>query len=236
MSFDIEAFKAQAIASRSYVLYTLKGTSNKDYDVVNTVTNQVYVTDEVLKQKWGKNYDTYIDKLNTAINDTKGIYVSYNDDIALTLFFSTSTGKTENNKEIFGADLPYLQSVDSSFEKEVSPNYKIDYTFTKNDFCNKLNIACENININVLSTTSTGRILSININNTTFTGKDIMNNLGLKNNYFEISVSDKVYITTYGYGHGVGMSQYGALAMALNGYNYKQILNYYYKDTTLKTI
>ena len=169
---------------------------------------------------------------------TRGEYVDYKGTYADTLFFSTSTGSTENSEEIFGTKVAYLQSVSSYWDEETSPVYKEKNVFTRDKFCKKLNITgCTLININILNETTTGRIKNLIINNKKFTGTDVAYLLGIKSNYFDIYIeNDSVVVETKGFGHGVGMSQYGAEGMANNGYNYKEILEHYYQGTTIKNL
>lgn len=236
ISFEIEALKAQAVAARTYALRRIN--ENNKYDVVDTVMNQVYKDDETLKKSWGNNYDKYIEKINTAVNETKGEYVDYNGTYADTLFFSTSVGNTENSEEIFGTKISYLQSVSSTWDEEVSPVYEEKNTFTRNEFCNKLSLTnCQKIYVKILDETSTGRIKQISINNKIYTGSEVAYLLSVRSNYFTIYIeNNQVVVKTKGFGHGVGMSQYGAEGMAENGYTYKDIIEHYYQGTTLKNI
>lgn len=236
ISFELEALKAQAVAARTYGLRRIS--SNNKYDVEDTVMNQVYKDDETLKQTWGNNYDTYMDKIKKAVEETKGEYVDYNGTYADTLFFSTSVGNTENSEEIFGTKISYLQSVSSEWDEEVSPVYEEKNVFTRENFCKKLNLNdCSKIYVNVLEETSTGRIKKIEINNKIFTGTEVAYYLRVRSNYFYIYIeNNNVVVKTKGYGHGVGMSQYGAEGMANNGYTYKEILEHYYQGTTIKNL
>lgn len=236
ISFELEALKAQAVAARTYGLRRIN--SNNKYDVVDTVMNQVYKDEETLKQTWGNNYDTYMDKIKKAVEETKGEYVDYNGTYADTLFFSTSVGNTENSEEIFGTKISYLQSVSSEWDEEVSPVYEEKNIFTRENFCKKLNLNdCSKIYVNVLEETSTGRIKKIEINNKIFTGTEVAYYLRVRSNYFYIYIeNNNVVVKTKGFGHGVGMSQYGAEGMANNGYTYKEILEHYYQGTTIKNL
>ncbi len=238
VSFEIEALKAQAVAARTYVMKRLVNNKNSDYDIIDTTLNQVYLDNDELKQKWGNNYVNYINKLKTAVLETSGEYITYKDNIIDALFFSTSVGATENSEEVFVSALPYLRSVDSSWDAEVSPVFSENNTFNLKDFYNKLNLTySNNLSIDVLQTTSTGRIKKIKINGTTFNGTTVAGKLGIRSDYFNISRdNDTVLVTTKGYGHGVGMSQYGAEAMAKKGYTYDKILKHYYKDVDIKKI
>ena len=234
--FEIEALKAQAVAARSYVMKQMVYNKDKDYDVVDSVLNQVYLDNEHLKTVWKEEYTSKINKIKKAVFETFNEYLEYDGSVIDAMFFSTSVGYTENSEEVFTNEVPYLRSVESKWD-EISPSYELKYNFSLNDFCKKLDIECSNFKIEIIDKTSTGRIKKIKINNKQFDGNEIRNILKLKSNHFDINFeNDKVFITTKGYGHGVGMSQYGAQGMALKGYNYEDILKYYYQGTNLKKI
>ena len=234
-TFELEALKAQAVASRSYAMYQMAATKDKAYDVVNTTANQVYLTDEQLKNNWKEDYPKKINKIKTAIAKTSGEYLTYNGEIVNAMFFSTSVGATENSEEVFVSALPYLRSVDSTWDKE-SPVYIDTYTFTLEDFYKKLNLPFnQTLKIEVTEKTSTGRTKTIKINGEEMKGRDVATKLSLRSNYFDIVQNqNNITITTKGFGHGVGMSQYGANGMAKEGYKYDQILKHYYQNTEIK--
>ncbi len=235
VSFELEALKAQAVAARSYVMKQVEKNSKKNYDVVDTVLNQVYLDKEYLQTVWKSSYSSKINKIRLAVLSTKGEYISYKGKVAEAMFFSTSPGKTENSEDVFLSKVNYLRSVDSHWD-EISPVYTSIYTFNLKEFYDKLSLKfSENLNIKVVETTSTGRIKKIKINGQIFTGKDIVSRLKIKSTYFEIIPDkEKIVIKSKGYGHGVGMSQYGANGMAKEGYNYKEILNHYYTGIEIK--
>lgn len=235
IEFEIEALKAQAVAARSYVMTQMERNVSREYDVVDTVVNQVYLDEEYLMSVWQGSYIDNINKIKMAVLSTKGEYISYNNKVAEALFFSTSPGKTENSEDVFLNKVAYLRSVDSSWD-EISPVYETKQVLSLIGFYNALNLNySDNLNIEVLETTKTGRIKKIKINNKVFTGSDISSLLGLRSSFFNIVKSDNsVTIINKGYGHGVGMSQYGAEAMAQKGYNYQDILKYYYQGIEIK--
>ncbi len=237
-SFDLEALKAQAVAARSYVLKKMEQNKEQDYDVVDTVMNQVYLDDATLKEKWKDKYEEKNNKIKQAIVETKGEYMTYNNEVIEAFFFSTSTGKTENSGEVFQTQLPYLKSVDSAWDEEVSPVFSQDNNLSLEEFYQKLNIEYnQNLKIEITKTTSTGRIKELKINDHEFKANDIYQKLNLRSTFFDIKQKDnQVEITTKGYGHGVGMSQYGALAMAKKGYKYQDILKYYYQGVEIKKL
>ena len=235
VDFELEALKAQAVAARSYVMIQMERNANKDYDVVDSVINQVYLDTSYLMKVWSSSYTDNINKLKTAVLSTKGEYISYNGRVAEALFFSTSPGKTENSEDVFISKVPYLRSVDSSWDT-ISPVFETKTAFSLINFYNALNLEySDTLDIEVLDTTITGRIKTIKINGKTYTGDYICSLLNLRSSYFSIEKTDNsVLVTSKGYGHGVGMSQYGAEAMALNGYNYQDILKHYYQGIEIK--
>ncbi len=235
VEFELEALKAQAVAARSYVMTQMERNNEKDYDVVDTVMNQVYLDSDYLMTVWKDSYTDNINKIKTAVLTTKGEYISYNNRVAEALFFSTSPGKTENSEDIFSNKVAYLRSVDSSWDT-ISPVYETKKTMTLLNFYSTLGLNySDDLNIEVIDSTETGRIKKIKINEKTFTGNDICSILGLRSTYFSIVKSDNnITIYNKGYGHGVGMSQYGAEAMAENGYNYQEILKHYYQGVEIK--
>ena len=230
VSFDIEALKAQAVASRSYALTKMKANTKNSYDIIDTYMNQVYLDNKTLAKSWGNKYDKNISKIVEAVNKTSGEYMVYDGEVVNAFFFSTSTGKTENCVEVFGGDLPYLVSVDSLWDQDVSPLYAYQNEYSLEEFYNLLDMNYSGIlDIKILDTTSTGRIKSISINGKEFKGSDVVSKLSLKSSYFKITRNDdSIIVNTKGYGHGVGMSQYGAYGMAKSGYDYKEILKHYY--------
>ena len=234
-SFEIEALKAQAVAARTYVLKKID--NNKEYDLDNTTNNQVYLSDEELKTKWNNDYDKYINKIRFAVKSTEGEYLTYNDKIITAFFFSSSNGKTENCEEVFQEKLPYLKSVESFWDIE-SPSYNGEIKITLKDFYEKLNINYNEIlNINIKERTESGNIKTIIINGKEFKSTDIRNKLGLRSTDFNITLDkDIITIKTKGFGHGVGMSQYGANGMAKEGYKYDDILKHYYTNIKIKKL
>ena len=230
-SYELEALKAQAVAARSYALYHMNG---KEYDVTNTTSTQVYIEEKDLKDKWKENYKKNINKIKKAIEETSGEYLTYKGEIIDAMFFAVSTGKTENSEEVFISKLPYLRSVSSTWD-EKSPAFTDTVTMTLNDFYKNLNLPYnDKLNIEIIEKTSTGRIRKLKINEQEINGRDFQKKLKLRSNYFEIIKKDNnIIINTKGYGHGVGMSQFGANEMAKEGSDYKKILKHYYEGTEI---
>ena len=236
--FELEALKAQAVASRSYVLKRLEYNKDSEYDVVDSVLNQVYLDDNYLKEAWGKDYVVNINKLRTAVNETIDEYLEYDGEIIDALFFSTSNGYTEDASVVFNLELPYLKSVESKWDAQTSSVFNSQKTMSLQEFYEKLGLEYKSeLSFNVLERSDTNRIIKLEINGNMLNATDVYNKLGLRSTDFNLTqVGTNVVIDARGYGHGVGMSQYGALGMAKEGYNYKQILEYYYTGAKIKKI
>lgn len=236
--FEKEALKAQAVAARSYALKKIEYNKDNEYDVVDSVLNQVYLDNHYLKEAWGNKYVDNINKLREAVNDTSLEYLDYNGEVIDALFFSTSNGYTENSSLVFNIDLPYLQSVTSMWDSSTSSAFRSTKKISSSDFYSSLGLEKSNIlNFKVLKRSTTNRILNLSINSTEFTGRELYDKLGLKSTDFSLKQDgDTIIIDTVGYGHGVGMSQYGAEGMALEGYSYKDILSHYYVGTSIKKL
>lgn len=229
-SFEMEALKSQSVASRTYVLKKMVNSKDSEYDVVDTVSNQVYLDEDDLKEKWGDNYIKYINKVRQAVNETSMEYLEYDGEIIDAMYFSTSNGYTEDSGVIFQNSLPYLQSVESEWDEKVANAFYSSTDISLQEFYEKLNLEYnKKLNVEILERSTSNRIVKLKINGVEFTGKDIYNKLGLRSYDFElILIGNNVEINTKGYGHGVGMSQYGAHGMAKEGYSYKEILEHYY--------
>ena len=238
IDFELEALKAQAVASRSYVLKRIEYNKDNEYDVVDSVLNQVYLDDDYLKETWGNNYTIKINKLRTAVNETYNEYMEYDGKIIDALFFSTSNGYTEDSHLVFNLELPYLKSVESSWDQEVSSAFSSKYTYSLQEFYEKLGLEYKDkLEVEILERSSTNRVLKLKINGQEFEGTTLYNKLGLRSTDFEITqVGSNVFFDMKGYGHGVGMSQYGALGMAKQGYTYDEILKHYYTGVTIEKI
>ena len=229
-SFNLEALKAQSVLARTYALKA-KQTGKK---LTDTVSTQSYIDIDQMKNKWGNSFNTYYNKIKNAVENTNGEYLSYNGNYIEALYHSTNNGKTESSLDVFGNYYPYLISVSSEYDKNAS-SYLRTISMPLDTISNKLGLSLNNDSvISILSYTDGGNIKEININGNNFSGKKIRELLGLRSADFDISISDNnANITTRGYGHGVGMSQYGANGMANAGYSYKDILFHYYPGTTL---
>lgn len=230
-SFNIETLKAQSIAARTYALKAIQ--ENKV--LTDDVKTQSYRDNNQLRVMWGNSFDTYYNKVKKAVEATKGQVITYNNQYIDAVYHSTSNGYTESSYEVFGYNHPYLVSVNSSWDINAT-SFLRETSFT---FDNLQKILGINFNsdtlVEVISRTPSGRVSRLRINDNYYSGIEFRNLLGLRSADFDINVShDKVIITTRGYGHGVGMSQYGANGMANNGKTYVEILKHYYPGTTIK--
>ncbi len=236
--FEEEAIKAQAVAARTYALKQMQNKKDSNFDVTDDTSTQVYQSDQELRNKWNDKYDEYISKIKKCVKETDGQYLTYNNEIIYAFFFSTSNGKTEDNKNVFGQDLPYLKIVDSSFDENETSSFIVTKTFSLSEFYEKLGLSYNDyLNIDNIIYTESNRVKSLSINNTDFSGRNFQKQLSLRSNDFTIKKEgESVVITTKGFGHGVGMSQYGANALAKQNKTYDEILKYYYQGTNIQKL
>ena len=232
-SFNVEALKAQAVIARTYALKAnSRGTILSDNE-----SSQSYKSNDQLKSLWGSSYNTYYNKVKGAVDSTKDMYLTYNGSYIEAVYHSTSNGRTEDSSNVWGNYFPYLVSVDSPYDSS-NPSYLKSVSFSYSDISKKLDvIITSDTDFIINGKTSGNRVASISVGEVTFTGVDFRNKLGLRSADFDIEKNDEgVVITTRGYGHGVGMSQYGANGMAKSGSSYKDILFHYYPGVILKAL
>lgn len=230
-SFEKEALKAQAIASRTYALYQ-KEISNNVLEI--TTDDQVYNTTDEMKEKWSEDYEKYYKKIKDAVSETKYMIMKKNNKLFKSFYFAMSNGYTEDEVAVFSTN--NLESVSSPWDNETLNKFKVSTTFTKEELEKLLNIKSID-NITILDRDKTNRVKNIKINSKTLTGIEFRKLLNLRSTDFEIFNENNNYIiTTKGYGHGVGMSQYGANGMAKENYKYDEILKYYYSGIEIEKI
>ena len=232
-AFHTEALKAQAVAARTYAM---KKTS-KGVTLINSTANQVYYTTEQMKAKWGTSYNTYYTKVKNAVDSTKGQVLKYNGEYIEAQYYAISNGKSELPIYVWNTNYAYLQAVSSSWDANISAgryNTTIPYT----TLSTKLGVTVnKNTSIRILSRTKGDRIEKIQIGEKEFTGVGLRSILGLRSADFSIVQNDNsATISTVGYGHGVGMSQYGANGAAKAGLTYRQILTHYYTGVQIVVI
>ncbi|KAB8126761.1 stage II sporulation protein D, partial [Gracilibacillus oryzae] len=183
-------------------------------------------------------YHWKMDKITEAVAATQGEIITYNKEPITPAFFSTSNGYTENSEDYWQNELPYLKIVESPWDEELSPKFLNQIILTANEVQQKLGV---NLSANVqdfqITRTDSNRVETATIAGTAFSGREIREKLNLPSNDFTITrKNDHFVFTTKGYGHGVGMSQYGANGMALEGKNYQDIISYFYKGTAIETL
>lgn len=242
VSFEPEALKAQAVAARTYLQRALDGHKHDNADIcASSGCCQAYISSDMLKGKWGKNYDLYIEKIKTAVSETDGEYISYEGKPALAAFHSSSAGKTEDSGEVWNA-LPYLVSVDSPEKADEVPNYVSTVKSTDLDFRDTILCIMPEADmtgeakdwVGEIKRSKSGRVESIVIGGKELAGTKLREAFSLRSTAFELEHKDGQFVfTVTGYGHGVGMSQYGANAMAKDGADYREILEHYYPGTVL---
>jgi len=252
-NFNIEALKAQAVAARTYAVCHTKhlvggGCSlNVNADICDSVHCQAYISQEKRMKTWPKKERAELyNKVKEAVESTRGQVLSYYGELVMNpYYFATSSGKTENSEEVFKESKPYLKSVESPGE-EVAPKYKTQFKFSNANFTTVMNSQFKGLNlnsniikdkINILERSQGGSIKQIKIGNITTTGKMIRKLFGLPSANFTISFeSTNIVFNCKGYGHGVGMSQWGAGVMAREGKKYDEILRHYYSGIEIKTL
>ncbi|WP_294364854.1 stage II sporulation protein D [uncultured Clostridium sp.] len=248
VSFDDEALKAQAIAARTYIAAKRLRPCNiaNGGDVCDTTHCQVYINKDVRLEQWGSNAEEYWNKISNAVDNTKRMVLTYNNELVLyPQFFSTSSGMTENAVDVFSNSVPYLVSTESKGE-EIAPKYETEFPFNIPEFVNKINdkykeasITSENLknNIEILSRSVAGGIKELRIGKTKVKGLDFRLALGLSSTNFEYVINEnEIVFKCKGYGHGVGMSQWGANVMAKSGADYKDILTHYYTGVEISKL
>ncbi|MEK4484616.1 stage II sporulation protein D [Psychrobacillus sp. FSL H8-0484] len=235
ITFHEEALKAQSIAARTYVL---KATNYGEKTIDKTVQKQVYASEEDRKKKWGGSFEQYEAKLQKIIASTEGEIIVYKDQLITAMFFSTSNGQTESAENYSGYAIPYLVSVPSEEEELYAQNMNKQFEFTNKEWANAFGLKWSSSIPNTLEVkkSDSNRVESIQMNGKIWTGREVRTLLELPSTDFSISFqSNKVVVDTVGYGHGVGMSQYGAEVLANDSVEAHDILIHYYKGTVIKS-
>jgi len=250
-SFDMEAIKAQAVAARTYVYTRWKQAGGSgcslhpEADVCDDPTHcQAWITKGEMLKKWGIfSYYHYYSKINQAVNSTAGMVLLYEGKPIDPLFFSTSNGKTENSEDVWENYVPYLRSVISPGE-ETSPRFLEIKQISVDDIVKKLRQKWPDLIIDsknperqwkVLETSTGGRIKIMQMGNKVIKGTEFRQLFDLNSTDIKWErTGSSIKFTCVGFGHGVGMSQYGANAMAKNGSTYVDILKHYYTGVEIK--
>jgi len=249
--FELEALKSQAVAARTYavkgmVIFGGSGLVNQPGADVSTDyrQSQAFMSGEKLKERWGANYDRYWGKVSRAIEETRGQVITYNGEFINAVFHSTSGEHTASAKEVWGFDYPYLISVPCSWDQK-SPRYSDRKEFALSEIEQLLGAETQVVTAvqngqgvtQVIEKTDSGRIGQIRIGSKVLSGLAIREKLELRSTNFKTEIQgNKMIFNTIGYGHGVGLCQYGANGMAKAGHDYRQIITKYYTGVAIKHI
>lgn len=244
-SYDAEALKAQAVAACSYMIYRSENDPNAPEHKGAWVCNDPshckgYLTQAQMKQTWGEdNYAQYYAKIASAVGAVAGQILTYEGEPINAVFHAVSAGVTETAADVWGQDVPYLQAVESFVDVNAA-QYLSSIEFTSSELYELLSIIAPDIDdsltVGELTRTESGGVRSAVIGGVTFTGVQLRSALSLRSTNFEIGRKDGVFtFTVKGYGHCVGMSQYGAGQLAAGGMNYEEILKTYYTDVEIET-
>jgi len=247
--YHMDALKAQAVIARTYSLYNIRLLYEKNPSQESFSTSELglsYIGLDMLEQFWGSdNYQEYFSKFENAVYATKGEVLVYDGELILPVFFDTGSGFTRSASEAWGIDIPYLVSVPSK-QDVTSTNYLRIKEFPLSEFIAALKVYYPDINLSegdffekvrIESRDSAGYVLKINIGDFSVSGEEFAKVTGLPSNHFYIeNYEGNVRIICNGSGHGIGLSQYGANAMAKEGSSYREILEHYYTGVDLTTI
>ncbi len=246
--YEPEALKAQAVAAHTYALYVqqmreasplpeLMGASF----TVDTSSYTGYMTREQAELHFGADFDTYYTKIEQAVDAVLQETLQYDGQLISACYHAISPGRTENSENVFSSALPYLVSVDSEWDK-TSPDYETTAVFTPSELDDLLRLGRSDFAasgdaaswLGDYAVTEAGTVTRMTICGTDFTGTELRSLLGLRSAAFTAAYADGEFtFTVHGYGHGVGMSQYGANCLAQQGKSYAEILAHYYPGTEL---
>lgn len=250
-AFHEEALKAQAVAAHTYaerqrsLAETSPDPTLLGADLSNDTSKyQGYFTESQMRHFFGENYDLYYEKISSAVDEVLPYILTYDGEPIISAFHSMSSGVTESAENAWGTAVDYLVPVDSEFDME-APKYTEEVSYETDFLRQRLEKVFEGVQLgeNIenwvipMEKSSSGTVLTASVGNLQVTGGDIREALGLRSADFEVKAEeDTLIFTTHGYGHGVGMSQYGANTMANEGKTWREILEHYYVDVTLRKI
>ncbi len=245
-SFEEEALKAQAIAARTYTLYRIRGggsANHPDADACDDHTCcKAYLSAEQAAANWGSMAVYYEEKLARAVRETDGEVLLYDGVPILAVFFSSADGSTQGAGDVWLNDLPYLRKVESPEDEALVPNYYSTASFTAEEFKSLVLRAYPNADLSDDMSTWVSDIVrndsdyvaSVTVGGVKMRGNDLRTLLSLRSPSFTVECKNNAFtFHVTGYGHGVGMSQYGANALAKEGYSAEEIVQHYFSDTTV---
>ncbi len=245
-AFEMEALRAQAAAERSYVYYQLAAGRKDAHPDADFCTDHTccsaYLSETAAREKWGGDFAPWNTRVEQAVSDTDGQVVLYNGRPILAVFHSSSAGRTAAAGDVWSGDLPYLVSVDSPEGEETVPNYYSTVTFTAAEAKEKLLAAHPELKLSgtpdrwfgAAAENGSGRVETVSVGGTDIEGTELRRIFGLRSACFTVAAdSESVTFRVTGYGHGVGMSQYGANQLAREGKTWQEILEWYYTGATV---
>ena len=244
--YHSEALKAQAVASYTYAKKTREqNEKHKDSSLGNadisdsSETHQGYLNQKSRKEKWGDKYEEYEAKITAAVDEVLGNYLMYDGETALTVYYAISAGSTQSAKSLWGSEIPYLISVESPGDR-LSPDYMSTAKFSESEFrkiAKKCGVTLDGKPDEWLGKTEKSDgvyTTSVTMGERKISASKIREEFGLRSLCFDVAYTgDEFVFTCRGYGHGVGMSQYGADYMARQGFSWEEILAHYYPDTEI---
>lgn len=244
-AFQPDALRSQAVCARTYTVWKSGGSRHENADVcTDSSCCQAYTTREEAAERWGGDTAEYEEKIRSAVADTDGVIITYEGEPIQAVFFSSSAQTTEDAAAVWGQSLPYLVSVDSPEGEEV-PNYRTEVRYTAEEARERIRAAYPGAEVDgdpsdwfsdVLYTAS-GRVASLEVGGVTLSGGGARTLFGLRSAYFRVEAGEEdVVFSVTGYGHGVGLSQYGANAMARAGSGWDEILTHYYTGVELENL
>jgi len=239
--FPLEALKAQAVAARTMVLYHTFVQPKAQHPSANACTDyaccMAFSQDDALRERWAGDYYENIMRIINAVIETDGTFMSYGGEPILAVFHSSSAGKTESSGNVWVTDLPYLTSVESPEAGSQVPNFETTVTVPRSEFAETIIEAFPEAVfdedgepwITDLALTESGRVFDLFIGGVYVRGTELRSLFNLRSTAFTMEWrGDTLTFRVAGYGHGVGMSQYGAASMAVDGMLYRDILRAYY--------
>lgn len=242
-SFPLEALKAQAVAARSYTALRIQNSKHSDAHLCDdSACCQAYIDQSTRLSSWGTDAPFYQEKIATAIHETDGLYVLYQGEPIDALFFSSSAGQTLDAEEVWGTPAAYLQSVASPDQGQSIPLYESEVLLTATQVRETVLDAYPSADFSTEETLwfqdwrqdSTGGLAQVTLGGVTLTGSQVRSLFALRSTHITLDHSEEGFrLSVIGYGHNVGMSQYGAKAMAEEGSHFDEILQWYYSNTTV---
>ena len=245
-SFELEALKAQAAAERTYVYYQLAAGRKEAHPDADVCTDpgccSAWLSEEAAREKWGEDFDGWESRIEEAVAATDGQTALYDGQPILAVFHSSSAGKTAEAGDVWSGDVPYLRSVDSPEGEETVPNYYSAAEFTAAEAKSLLAQAHPELTFSggpdkwfgAVERDDSGRVSTVEVCGAPLRGVEVRRIFSLRSACFTIdAAAERVTFRVTGYGHGVGMSQYGANELARQGKTWQEILMWYYADITV---